>query len=128
MKYTGKDVFILTSHTGTISAGEAFVYDLHLLKRAVLVGEVTAGAANPGGFVRVGDHFRLFVPRGRAVSPVTGTNWEGVGVAPDIRVDTAAAFSTAYIQALKALEARSTDADRKDDLNSVLRDVEKKPE
>lgn len=128
MKYVGKEVYLLTSHTGTISAGEAFVYDLHLLRRATIVGEVSAGAANPGGFVRVGDHFRLFVPRGRAVSPISGTNWEGVGIAPDIAVNADGALQAAQLRALQTLEARTTDADRKQYLHSVIRDLEKKPE
>ncbi|MFL5561011.1 MAG: S41 family peptidase [Gemmatimonadaceae bacterium] len=127
LKYLQKEVYLLTSNTGTISAGEAFVYDLHLLRRATIVGEVSAGAANPGGFVRVGDHFQLFVPRGRAVSPISGTNWEGVGIAPDIAVNADAALQVAELQALKRLAKQATDADRKEYLMSVIGDMEKKP-
>lgn len=124
MKYLRKAVYVLTSHVGTISAAEAFVYDLHLLGRATIIGEVSAGAANPGGFVRVGDHFRLFVPRGRAVSPITGTNWEGTGIAPDIAVNASAALKAAQLHALKALESATTASDRKQYLLSVMRDLE----
>jgi len=46
-RYVGKDVYFLTSKD-TISAGEGFVYDLQNLKRATVIGETTAGAANAG--------------------------------------------------------------------------------
>lgn len=127
LKYVRKDVYVLTSHTGTISAGEAFVYDLQLLRRATIVGEVSAGAANPGGFVRVGDHFRLFVPRGRAVSPISGTNWEGKGITPDFAVTADAALRVAQLEALKTLAKQATDPDRKQYLLSVMRDLSPVP-
>ena len=36
------------------------------------------------------------VPFARAISPVTKTNWEGVGVEPDVKVKREIAFETAY--------------------------------
>jgi C-terminal processing protease CtpA/Prc len=128
LKYLQKDVYLLTSRTGTISAAEAFVYDLHLLGRATIIGEVSAGAANPGGFLRVGDHFRLFVPRGRAVSPISGTNWEGVGITPDIAVNAEGALKAAQLRELKVLQTRTTDTDRQQYLLSVMHDLEKRPD
>jgi hypothetical protein len=125
LKYLNKDVYLLTSNIGTISAGEAFVYDLHLLKRAIVVGEVSAGAANPGGMVRLGEHFSLFVPTGRAVSPISGTNWEGTGIKPDIEVPASAALKTAHLAALRELERKAVDPDRRDYLRSTIGDVEK---
>jgi C-terminal processing protease CtpA/Prc len=110
------------------ASGEALVDDLHLLRRATVIGELSAGAANPGGLVRVGDHFRLFVPRGRAVSPISGTNWEGVGIAPDIAVRAEGALKAAQLRALKALMAGTTDTDRQQYLQSVLRDLEGTPD
>ncbi|KAL3454236.1 ClpP/crotonase-like domain-containing protein [Aspergillus insuetus] len=78
-----KPIYILTSST-TISGGEDLVYGLQARKRALVIGESTAGAANlpracvlPGGFV-------LWVPHKYPVCPVTGKNWEGDGVVPDI--------------------------------------------
>ena len=55
----------------TFSGGEEFVYDVQNLKRATLVGEITGGGANPGGPVKLAEHFALFVPAGRAIRPVT---------------------------------------------------------
>ena len=125
LKYLGKPVYLLTSNTGTISAGEAFVYDLQLLKRATVVGEVSAGGANPGGMVRIGEHFQLFVPTGRAVSPITGTNWEGTGIKPDIEVTASKALKTAHLEALRALEKNAVDPERKKYLRATIDAVEK---
>jgi hypothetical protein len=70
--------------------------------------------------VRLTDHFRLFVPSGRAVSPITSTNWEGVGVQPDIRVGASKAFLTAYLDVLKSLESRASSEERKRYLRSAM--------
>jgi hypothetical protein len=78
-------VYLLTDRK-TASAGEELAYDLQQLKRATLVGEPTWGGANPGGTVRLSDHFGIFVPGGRAINPITKTNWEGRGVQPDVAV------------------------------------------
>jgi hypothetical protein len=37
----------------------------------------------------LGDLFTLCVPHRRSVHPVTGGNWEGVGIVPDIDVEAA---------------------------------------
>src|ERR1700679_310207 len=78
-KYLDRKVYLLTSKD-TVSAAEALCYNMKNLKLATVVGEVTAGAANPGSMKRIDDHFSLFLPTGRAVDPVTGKNWEGAGV------------------------------------------------
>ena len=97
-----KPVFVLTSHY-TFSGAEEFAYNLKSLKRATIVGEVTGGGAHPGGRERVGEHFALWLPRGRAINPITKTNWEGTGVAPDVPVAADAALETAKQLALSAL-------------------------
>jgi retinol-binding protein 3 len=80
-----KPVFVLTSRK-SFSGAEEFAYNLKALKRATIVGETTGGGAHPGGPERVGEHFALWLPRGRAINPITKTNWEGQGVAPDVAV------------------------------------------
>ena len=104
-RYPKKPVYVLTSHE-TFSGGEEFAYDLQTEKRATLVGEVTGGGANPGGTSKVGEHFALFVPSGRAVNPVTRTNWEGTGVKPDVATTAAKALDTAYLAALREQRKR----------------------
>ena len=78
-------VFALTSKT-TFSAAEEFTYNLKNLKRATIIGEVTGGGAHPGEVQIINDDLAMFVPSGRAINPITKTNWEGVGVQPDIEV------------------------------------------
>jgi hypothetical protein len=101
-RYSGKDVYVLTSHH-TISGGEELAYDLQAQKKAMVVGEVSAGGANPGGNQRIDDNFAIFVPNGRAINPVTGTNWEGVGVQPDIESTADSALWVAQLIALQKL-------------------------
>lgn len=94
-----KPVYVLTS-SNTFSGAEELSYDLQTLGRATIIGERTKGGANPGRRYRIGSHLQLFVPQGRAINPVTGTNWEGTGVTPDLEVPAEDAFGVAYRMAL----------------------------
>jgi len=82
---TKKPLYILTSRR-TFSAAEAFAYDLQALGRAVIVGEATGGGAHPFEYRRVHPHFALDLPEGKSINPITGGNWQGTGVQPDIVV------------------------------------------
>jgi peptidase S41-like protein len=118
-----KPVFVLTS-PGTFSGGEELSYDLQALKRATIVGEVTGGGANPGGPVSLGHQFIVNMPSGRPINPVTGTNWEGVGVKPDIPVSAVAALSKAHTLAIERLTAEASDAVSRSMLNAVAMKLE----
>ncbi len=104
-------VYILVSgFTG--SAAEEFTYDLQNEKRATIVGETTGGAAHTVEFrtYNVGAFTAgLKLPSGRAISPVTKTNWEVVGVKPDIAVPADQALAAAHLDALKKLEENAKD-------------------
>ncbi|MFD8697937.1 S41 family peptidase [Kitasatospora purpeofusca] len=78
-----KPLYVLTSGK-TFSAGEELAYDLQQLGRAETVGEATRGGAHPRDGWTVHPHLELSVPVARAVNPVSGTNWEGTGVRPDV--------------------------------------------
>jgi hypothetical protein len=108
-RFEGKPVFVLTSNR-TFSAAEEFTYNLKNLKRATIIGETTGGGAHPGGVRRLGEHFSAFIPTGRAINPISKTNWEGTGVEPDVPVRADLAYDTAYLAALeKVREARNAD-------------------
>jgi hypothetical protein len=111
-KYLDKPVYILTSNK-TFSGGEEFAYDLQQLKRGITVGETTGGGANPGGRVELGHGFTAFIPTGRAINPITKTNWEGVGVKADVATTTANALKEAHILALKKVMEGTTDTEDK---------------
>lgn len=101
-------VYVLTSKF-TFSGAEEFSYNLKNLKRAIIVGETTGGGAHPGGVKAINEGFAIFVPNGRAISPVTKTNWEGVGVAPDVEVKSELALEKAQILALEKLAGSTKD-------------------
>lgn len=86
------------------SAAEYFAYDMQSRKRATLVGEPTKGGAHDTDLFRIDDQFELYVSTGRAVSPVTGGNWEGTGVLPDVTAPSADALEHALPLARKAAE------------------------
>ena len=91
-------VFVLTSNK-TFSGAEEFTYNLKTRNRATIIGETTGGGANPGGMRPITENFGLFIPTGRAINPVTGTNWEGTGIEPDIKVSADSALSIALVKA-----------------------------
>lgn len=108
----------------TFSAGEEFANNFKHLKRATLIGETTGGGANPGQFQPLNDHFGVFIPTGRAVNPVTQTNWEGTGVEPDVKVPAEQALKTAQLDALKGLLTKTTEPEFISELKQALTPLE----
>jgi hypothetical protein len=86
--------YVLTSKF-TFSGAEDFAYNLKQLKRVTVVGETTGGGAHPVSGHRLDDHFSIGVPYARDINPMTKTNWEGTGVAPDVSVKAPEALETA---------------------------------
>jgi C-terminal processing protease CtpA/Prc len=99
-----KPIYVLTSKR-TFSAGEDLAYSLQAIKRARVVGERTRGGAHPCDAYPLDDSFFIVVPWGRGINPVTKTNWEGVGVMPDVAVPEERAFDEAYRLAMADLAA-----------------------
>ncbi len=97
-------LFVLTS-SRTFSAAEEFSYNMQTQKRATLVGETTGGGANPGGTMPINDKLLVFIPTGKAINPITKTNWEGVGVIPEVKTTAEAALDKAHELAQVAAEA-----------------------
>ncbi|UCF39853.1 MAG: S41 family peptidase [Gemmatimonadota bacterium] len=105
-------VYVLTSRN-TFSGAEEFTYNLKNLERGTIVGDTTGGGAHPTATVLF-EHLNAAarVPYGRAVNPISGTNWEGVGVIPDVPVPSERALETAHVMALTELREAETDARR----------------
>ena len=114
-----RPVFVLTSGR-TFSAGEGLAFILQERARAEVVGEVTAGAANPGRSYPVNDQFEVVVPNGRVRVAGSGRNWEGVGVTPDVRASASEALGTAHRRALLALLGVTNDERRAETLRQAL--------
>jgi tetratricopeptide (TPR) repeat protein len=98
---TDVPIFLLIGKN-TFSAAEIFAYDLQARKRAVLIGEPTRGGAHSIDLFKIDDQFEISISTSRAVNPVTGTNWEGTGVIPDVRVAPEKALDAAIALAEKA--------------------------
>lgn len=122
-RFTGP-VFVLTSRR-TFSGGEECAYDFQTQKRGTLVGETTGGGANPGSMVPVGHGFAVFIPSGRSINPITKTNWEHVGVKPDVEVPAAEALKTAHAVALRMIISKEKDPEERQQLEALLARVEK---
>ncbi|MDQ3170520.1 MAG: S41 family peptidase [Acidobacteriota bacterium] len=118
-----KPVYVLTSDR-TFSAAEEFTYNLKNLKRATIVGETTGGGAHPGGVRAITDTFGIWLPNGRAINPVTGTNWEGAGVEPDLKVEDSEALHAAHLDALKKIRASASDARHRAQLDAAIATLE----
>lgn len=123
-RYLNKDVYVLTSKR-TFSGAEEFSYNLKNLKRATIIGETTGGGAHPGGGFRISEHFGMFVPTGRAISPITKTNWEGTGVTPDVAVPADQALLVARLMAMKKSLTTLKNPDFKAGVEDEIQKLEK---
>lgn len=83
-RYGGKKPVFILAGPNTKSAAETFVYTMQALKRATVIGERTWGGAHAARPYRLSEHFYAVIPSRRSISPITGTNWEGTGVIPDV--------------------------------------------
>jgi hypothetical protein len=114
-------LFILTSED-VFSAAEAFTYGMQTQGRATVVGTSTMGGAHLTRGFRVEPGFDVYVPIGRSVNPVTGGNWEGVGVIPDVPTTAEGALGAALDLARTAADARRAARERDD--RDIMLDVE----
>ncbi len=114
-----KPVYVLTS-SYTFSGAEEFSYNLKNLKRATIIGETTGGGAHPVRPHRLTDHFVIGVPFARAINPITKTNWEGVGVKPDIETPASQALKVAQLAALKKVAEKTPDPQRANELQNLI--------
>ncbi len=108
-KMAETDLYVLVGpRTG--SAAEEFAYNVQSLKRGTLIGESTWGGAHPVDLVAWKElSAAAHIPFGRAINPVTGTNWEGTGAQPDIEVPVMAALDRAHLEALRTIREREED-------------------
>jgi C-terminal processing protease CtpA/Prc len=104
-RYLDRPVYLLTGPV-TFSGAEDLAYNLKVRDRAVLVGETTRGGAHPTAYHPLTEHISVTVPYARSINPVTGGDWEGVGITPDIAVPVDRAFDAAYQHAQEKTTAR----------------------
>ncbi len=68
----------------------------------------------------INDHFLMFVPAGRAINPITKTDWEGTGVKPDVSVPADQALDKAREMALQKLLANAKDDETREHIQMDL--------
>ncbi len=100
--YLGMPLTVLVS-PWTYSAAEGLAYGLQHGRSARVVGERTGGGAHVVRRISLGGGFIGFIPYIRSLNLKTNSNWEGVGVAPDVE----SSAPTALLHATEAiLDAR----------------------
>ena len=117
------DVYILTG-PGTASGAEDFSFIFKQLKRGTLVGERTAGAGRMNSIIPIGNGFSASISTGRTFDPRTGSDWERVGILPDIAVKADEALPAAHAAALTRLAEKTVDSIRMRELTWIKEMVE----
>lgn len=117
-------LYILTSRR-TFSAAEEFTYNMKNLERATIVGETTMGGAHPTKtYIFTDLKVTMSCPFGRAINPISGTNWEGIGIEPHIKAARDKALDVARLEAMKALAEKMDDKQRKQGLEFAIKRLE----
>jgi len=109
VSFVDRPVYILVSRR-SFSGAEAFSYDLQALHRATIIGENTGGGAHAVGPNIICNGFIGLIPYSRAINPITGTNWEGVGVKPDIKISADSSLDAAILSYYDRQLAHATDS------------------
>jgi len=112
-------LYVLTSR-GTASAAESIAFTLQSAQRATVVGERSAGAANPGQTFDSPQGYVVFVSTGSPRNPINGRNWEGGGVRPDVEVAGDAALMRAREIALTKILSGAIEGAPREDARSAL--------
>lgn len=102
----GKPVFILVnSKTGSSAEYFAFLAKIH--KKAIIIGEQTAGAGHSLTTLKVNDYLTIGVPSSRIFDKITNTDWEETnGVVPDVIITDNQPIETAHKIALEAHQSK----------------------
>ena len=114
-----RPVYVLSAGS-TFSAGEGLAFLLQERGRSMVIGEQTAGAANPGRPYPLIDRLQVTVPNGQVRTALTGTNWEGVGVTPDVAVPASQALDVATVRALRELIGQAAAGSWREQLTQLL--------
>ena len=118
-------VYVLTSKR-TFSGAEDFTYAMKYAKRATIVGDTTGGGAHPTGPAPLGQGFVLNIPTARSYHEVTGTNWEGTGVYPDVYVKGEQALEKVQLLILKDFFTKAGNDQEKQEAQGQITTAENK--
>lgn len=126
-KYLDKPLYVLTSG-GTGSGAEVIAYAIQAAKRGTVIGEKTIGGAHGFSTINLGfeNHGNLIVglPDSRMIDPNTQTNFEGVGVIPDIAIATSKALQKAHLEAIRHLKEVNQSPEEAGNLEGIISKIE----
>lgn len=114
-----RPLFVLVQ-SSTFSAGEGLAFIMQDQKRAMVIGETTSGAANPGRPYFINQWLEVNVPNGFIKAANGGGNWEGTGVTPDVNSKAKDALLVARRKAIEELIRRASDDSYRQKLESLL--------
>jgi C-terminal processing protease CtpA/Prc len=100
-RFMDRPVYILTSRS-TFSAAEAFAYHIQAFGRVIVVGDTTGGGAHRVHDVDLGENMQMALPYTCVMNAVTGTDWEGIGVIPNVCASPDEALDAARKEAERA--------------------------
>ncbi len=92
--FADKPLIILISGK-TFSAAESFAFGMQAVGRAKLIGETTGGGGYMNDFFALPYSLGASVSVGRTFDHRTGKDWQGIGVMPDLQVESDHALETA---------------------------------
>ncbi len=124
--FVKKDLYLLIGN-GTFSAAEDFAYAMQANKRATLIGEKTRGGGHPIELLVSRKYFITYdIPNAYSINSITGTNWEKVGVLPDIEAPYEETFDYAYREALKNIYNKTDDEGKKNEIDWIIQGLDYK--
>ncbi|MEM1050612.1 MAG: S41 family peptidase [Pseudomonadota bacterium] len=95
-RYGAERPLVILINTRSFSAAEAVAYGLQAEGRATIIGDGSGGGAHMlGTGLPTSGGWVVGIPESRPLNNLTNTNWEGVGIAPDIEVASEDALSKA---------------------------------
>ncbi|MFC1719550.1 S41 family peptidase [Pseudomonadota bacterium] len=100
-----KSLYVLINDR-TYSAGEAFAQHVKNFHLGTLVGQTTAGAAHTVELLPIEEGFVLTLSTGRVEHALTGEDWEGTGVEPQVITEPGDALRAAQELAQRELASR----------------------
>jgi len=102
-KFKGNYPLFVLVGPDTASAAEIFSYTLKHYNRATIVGQKTRGVAHAVGAVKINKYFIGRFSMSTIINPITHTNFEVVGVQPDIKSSLDKSLDVAHSKALETL-------------------------
>jgi hypothetical protein len=97
---------------------------MQIIKRAIVVGEITGGGAHPQMPFSLSQGFVVSIPFARSFNPITKTDWEGTGVIPDVKTSANEALIKAQELVFRSQLLSTTDQKEKNKnlyyINSLL--------